>query len=746
MARARQPQGPARVDPSYPYAKNLRGAWLASGTAPLQNASNRGGLGDLTAVGSPLFVPTPYGIGVSLNGSSQYLTNTSNAAITSYPFTFFLWVYMSSAQSGSARVMDISIGTGVTVVAGLRYGDGEGYRVQHYDGANSQTDPINPAKGAWHSLAGRFTSTSARSFFFDGALVGTNTDTRSAFSGIDRLTIGWAPWGSEYLNGIVAVPLAFDAALPSEEIALLHQNPYRWAAPQRRPFIFDFGANQTTTTSAITIPRSVPRTRQPRTPTQLRADLRSGALTLWCGSTPTVDLLNRPMVTTLSANLLPEVSSAGQGLLHQNSAVVWYYAGLKTVLSGATGFTHVSIVRKQNAGNGLSPFEGWVSGGNQLNYKIAANGEIQFGVYKDGSNVLIRKSATGVIQTGKTYTIVVGWKPGTLSCYVDGVAIDLPNDVWVTGSPTALASVSGNIGIGPEEENWGAAGYALNVSWLRFLPDQQSISANPWELFAPQRRPFIFFEPEAGGTTTTESVSSRLKARGSETSTPIRAEVATSRRKARGAATVTAIKAEAVTGRRKARGAATTTIALRTESGVGRVKARGTTTVTHIDAGAVVESVAGRRQIRASVAVTPIRTEAVIARRKARGSDTVTLTRTEAVVARRKARGVANAAPLVAGMITESVASRLSARASSTATTTRIEAVTARRQARGTAIINGIREALAAGRRRLRGVAAAAPYVAPTLPVEIPESSRTVNAQEVRIGASPTRKATPRLG
>ncbi len=289
------------------------------------------------------------------------------------------------------------------------------------------------------------------------------------------------------------------------------------------------------------------------------------------------------------------------------------------------------------------------------------------------------------------------------------------------------------------------------ISLFAYAP---SVFTNPFDivrnpygtLYVPDVRRIYF--GAGGGTTTTitESVSARLKARGSETSAPTRTESAVARRKARGAATVTAIKVEAVVGRRKARGAATTAIALRTEASAGRVKARGTTTVTHIDAGAVVESVAGRRQVRASVTAAPIRTEAVVARRQARGSDTVTLTRTIAAVGRSKARGAVTAAPLVAGMITEAVAGRLRARGSSTVTTTRIEAVAACRRARGSAVINGIRSALAAGRARLRAAVAGAPYVPPTLPLEVPESTRTLNAQESRIGSSPVAADPRRLG
>ena len=250
MARTRQPSGIAVVDPSYPYARNLRGAWISGQSGLLQNASKLGGLGDLTAVGAPTVIATPYGLGVQLNGSSQYLTNTSNAAITQFPFTFFLLVYMSTGQTGSSRIFDISQGTGISKVAGIRHEDGAGYRAQVYDGGNSQTNGSNKAKGTWNSFAGRFSSASERSLFVNGALFDTNSETRNALSGIDRITIGFAPWGAEYLNGIVVAPLAFDAALPDAEIAALASNPYRWVKQQRRLWIQLGAANDALDTAA----------------------------------------------------------------------------------------------------------------------------------------------------------------------------------------------------------------------------------------------------------------------------------------------------------------------------------------------------------------------------------------------------------------------------------------------------------------------------------------------------------------
>ena len=66
--------------------------------------------------------------------------------------------------------------------------------------------------------------------------------------------------------------------------------------------------------------------------------------------------------------------------------------------------------------------------------------------------------------------------------------------------------------------------------------------------------------------------------------------------------------------------------------------------------------------------------------------------------------------------------------------------------ARGTETANSIRAAVAAGRLRSRGRATSGPYVAPTLPLEIPPSTRTIDRDPARLGLSPISPTKPRLG
>lgn len=66
--------------------------------------------------------------------------------------------------------------------------------------------------------------------------------------------------------------------------------------------------------------------------------------------------------------------------------------------------------------------------------------------------------------------------------------------------------------------------------------------------------------------------------------------------------------------------------------------------------------------------------------------------------------------------------------------------------ARATVTVRPSRYAAVAGMRYARATVVSGPYVAPTLPLEVPEPSRTLAAQASRLGASPVLKAPPRLG
>ena len=459
MARTRQPSGIAVVDPSYPYARNLRGAWISGQSGLLQNASKLGGLGDLTAVGAPTVIATPYGLGVQLNGSSQYLTNTSNAAITQFPFTFFLLVYMSTGQTGSSRIFDISQGTGISKVAGIRHEDGAGYRAQVYDGGNSQTNGSNKAKGTWNSFAGRFSSASERSLFVNGALFDTNSETRNALSGIDRITIGFAPWGAEYLNGIVVAPLAFDAALPDAEIAALASNPYRWVKQQRRLWIQLGAANDaldtaagavvTATASAIAgaaTGSSAVNATAPGATVVASASTIAGALTAASSATAAT-------VTASASAMSGAATGAGQSAAATVAATASATGGASTAASATTAATVVAS-SSARAGAATGTASGTATGAT-----VVANASIIAGSATGNAagtaNGAIVAASVGAIAgamnanaeaSGQTVTVATSAIAGALQA--DYVATGAVAAASATAIPGAVATGTGATAFG----------------------------------------------------------------------------------------------------------------------------------------------------------------------------------------------------------------------------------------------------------------------------------------------------------
>lgn len=170
----------------------------------------------------------------AFNGSSAFLTNTSNSAVTQLPVTFFARVYIGATKQ--ARIFDISTGTTANDVIGIQQSNSE-IRAQHYDGTSEGYAGINNAGniGRWITVAAVFDGLASRAIYVDGgAQSSTNATSVVAPSGINRVTIGYAPWGSnEYFNGTVSHALLFASALTAAEIMALHLDTLQVLAPRR---------------------------------------------------------------------------------------------------------------------------------------------------------------------------------------------------------------------------------------------------------------------------------------------------------------------------------------------------------------------------------------------------------------------------------------------------------------------------------------------------------------------------------
>ena len=218
-----------RVNWSNPLTFGLRGAWMVSGTNMLGNAVRGSGVGDLNATGSPTIVATPYGLGYNFNGSSQFLSNTENSAVTDVPCTFFIFCYQ---RGSNGRPLTISTGTTADDVIGFQLAGTDTIVAQHYDGSVNAVIQATITQSTWYSFVARFASNDNTAIFVNGDFIDASNASLSPPSNINRVTLGYAPWSnSEYLDGVLALPLMWNRALSDAEIAEVSRNAWQLFAP-----------------------------------------------------------------------------------------------------------------------------------------------------------------------------------------------------------------------------------------------------------------------------------------------------------------------------------------------------------------------------------------------------------------------------------------------------------------------------------------------------------------------------------
>lgn len=244
--RYSQPQGATKLNCSNPITKTILGAWDIHGASLIPS-----GIGSLTLTGSTNKVAQK-GIVFDLAGSG-YLTNTAQSAVTTVPFSLVILVNIRSASTN--RVFDVSTGTTASHVIGIQIGSsGSQIIAQHYDGLTNATAvaSLTGKLNKWISVCAVFESLSSRSIYIDGVLVSTDTTTVSAPSGINRATIGYAPWSNaEFFDGQILSPLIFGKALSAAEIKSLSDNPWQIFKPAAQLFKAASGGGGTTITCIV---------------------------------------------------------------------------------------------------------------------------------------------------------------------------------------------------------------------------------------------------------------------------------------------------------------------------------------------------------------------------------------------------------------------------------------------------------------------------------------------------------------
>lgn len=131
----------------------------------------------------------------------------TNSIITAFGFTMSIWVKIPSSQVNLfiMTVADQARGTGTIDMFMAPNGNQPG--VQTFDGTNQpQAFGGSINDGAWHHIAGQFTSGSSFAIFVDGTKTSPGANS-SAPTGMDTLTVG-----GHYSSGVMGAFINADLA------------------------------------------------------------------------------------------------------------------------------------------------------------------------------------------------------------------------------------------------------------------------------------------------------------------------------------------------------------------------------------------------------------------------------------------------------------------------------------------------------------------------------------------------------
>ena len=232
----------------------------------------------------------------------------------------------------------------------------------------------------------------------------------------------------------------------------------------------------------------VPWTVQPQSPVGIAAE-HSRGMELCFDFVSMRDSLGKS-VTVDSGTYTPVIEKAGRGIYISNNIPVISYPNS---FGAKTSLVISAVVTRTLGSNPVFPLICW-NANFQFYYVLGAAGAIEFGVY-NGGNALIRKTATGVISTGVTYHIVVAWQNSQLYCYVNGSSVPIDIDIWVSGTVTALPTLSDLVYVGYKSPDYNV-GNVFHVAAWTTPKNLEQLSQNPWQIFAPQTR--RIWAPSAG--------------------------------------------------------------------------------------------------------------------------------------------------------------------------------------------------------------------------------------------------------
>ena len=249
----RQPSALVGIDSGNALAQGLVGAWLPIGQH-LHDATGR--VGQLTGTAT---TPVGTALGLAHNFASAKAENTAQTAITNLPMTLSAFVYTNRTSGVDQRILTVSTGTTANDVLGIRVVGATGkFDAQHYDGATQSSASIAATAGAWVHVVGVFSGLGANArMIYAAGVAGTSDDGNSTVSpsGIDRASIGYAPWGGgtwEYFDGQILAPMIWNRALSVDEIREVRRNPWQVFKKSARILYFPSAGGGATITGSGT--------------------------------------------------------------------------------------------------------------------------------------------------------------------------------------------------------------------------------------------------------------------------------------------------------------------------------------------------------------------------------------------------------------------------------------------------------------------------------------------------------------
>ena len=161
------------------------------------------------------------------NGTNQWLA-LDTAVVTNVPMTFAAWIYLDATTLETVLSIEpngTKAGYDLIVVSNKLWAITQ-------DGSNVQAQGATDiGTGAWVHVAGVWYGIASRKVFRNGVEDGSNTDSKTVGTTVNRTTIGQRANGldDQDLDGRIAEAAVWDAALSDDEIVSLAKgfNPTR---------------------------------------------------------------------------------------------------------------------------------------------------------------------------------------------------------------------------------------------------------------------------------------------------------------------------------------------------------------------------------------------------------------------------------------------------------------------------------------------------------------------------------------